>query len=121
MILYDIIQKLKHVVLELLSALWQKFVSWLKKGLEKIKQIVNNMIQGAQVFLEKVDNMFRRISKYYSETDEGKWRVDTVVTKKLISFDDVPDDIKLKAKRVVEGGTIDISQDVDNTLTLANR
>ena len=114
------IEKLIRVIIEALTALWQKFVSWLRKGLEKVKQIVNSLIRGAEVFLEKVDNMFKRISKYYSKTDEGKWRVDTVVKQKLIPLEDVPEEIRMKAARAVEGSIIDISDDVDRTLELAN-
>ena len=110
------IKAIFSVVIEALAIFWQNLVGWLRKSIDKIKQVLNRTIIGAEVFLEKVDGMYRESSYHYSKTDEGQWRRDTVVKQKLISSADVPADILAKAQYVTEGQRIDISDTLEQQL-----
>lgn len=78
----------------LLAAFWKDLVSFLQKAIEKVKQIVSGILYGTKVFIKKINEAVKEISRHYSKVD-GHWQ-ETIITK-TISASEVPEDILKRA------------------------
>lgn len=79
----------------LLAAFWNEITSWLKRAVEKVKEIVSGIHYGVTVFVKKLREGMKEISKHYSK--KGTQWEETTVTR-TISESEVPDEIKQKAR-----------------------
>lgn len=78
----------------LLAAFWNDITAWLKRAFQKVKEVVQAVVLGTKIFIKKMGEAFKEISKHYSKKGV-KWQ-ETIVTKE-ISASEVPDEIKAKA------------------------
>lgn len=78
----------------IVATFWNDITSWLKKAFQKVKEVVNAVVLGTKIFIKKIGEAFKEISKHYSKKGV-KWQ-ETIVTKE-ISASEVPDEIKAKA------------------------
>lgn len=78
----------------LLAEFWNDITAWLRKAVNKVKEVVGRISFGVRVFVKKIQEGLKEISKHYSKTGT-EWE-ETVVTRK-IPESQVPDEIKAKA------------------------
>lgn len=84
-----------------------EIVDWLKRGIEKIREVLKMIVLGVKIFIKKIGEAFKEISKHYSQDTNGKWH-ETMVTRE-VSENEVPPEILRKGIR---------TQEVDVTDTL---
>lgn len=80
----------------LVFAFWNDIVSWLKRAVQKVKEILGVVSYGFRVFVRKMREALIEISKHYSKNKENKWQ-ETIITKE-ISESEVPAEIRAKAR-----------------------
>lgn len=81
----------------LIKRFWNDILAWLKRAVQKVKQIIKVAVYGTKVFIEKIGQGFREISKHYSKQDNNQW-IETVVTRE-VSASEVPPEIRVKAQQ----------------------
>lgn len=96
-----------------LAEYWQQIVSWLDSCIKAVKKLVEGIVYGFKVFIKKVSEAIKEISKHYSK--EGNQWTETIQTR-VISEDEVPEEIMAKARYNKE---TDITDDVEEQLELA--
>lgn len=78
----------------LLATFWNDIVGWLKRAVQKVKEIVGFATYGFTVFIRKLREGLKEISKHYSKV-QNKWQ-ETIVTRQ-IDESEVPEEIRRKA------------------------
>lgn len=78
----------------LLTAFWNDVVSWIKQAVQKVKEILGVVSYGFTVFVRKIEEGLKEISKHYTKK-QNKWQ-ETIITKQ-ISESEVPAEIRAKA------------------------
>ncbi len=96
-----------------LAEYWQELVEWVKKCINAVKKLIEGIVYGFKVFITKVSEAIKEISKHYSK--EGNQWTETIQTR-VISADEVPDEILAKARYNKE---TDITEDMEEQLELA--
>lgn len=79
----------------ILAAFWNDLVDFLKKALKKVEQVVAGFVYGSKVFIQKLREGVKEISRHYSKV-EGHWQETTVT--RTISESEVPKEILQRAK-----------------------
>ncbi len=97
----------------LLAAFWKDLVGFLQAAIDKVKQIVNGILYGSKVFIKKLGEAVKEISRHYSKVD-GHWQ-ETTVTKQ-IPESEVPKDILERAGYNTE---LDITNELEMQLESA--
>ena len=75
---------------------WNEITSWLKKAINKVKEVVKGIVYGTKVFARKLAEGFKEISKHYSK--KGTQWEETTVTR-TIDESEVPPEILAKVGR----------------------
>lgn len=78
----------------IVAAFWRDLVTFLQKAINKVNQIVSGILYGSKVFVKKIQEGIKEISRHYSKVD-GHWQ-ETIITK-TVSESEVPDDILKRA------------------------
>lgn len=73
----------------LVAKFWNSIVSWMKRVYEKIRGMVQGVIQGSTIFLKKMKEAAKEISKHYAKVGT-KWQETTV--EKTIAIHEIPDE-----------------------------
>lgn len=73
----------------LLVKFWNTVVSWLKRVYEKIRTVVQGVLQGTTIFFKKIGEAAKEISKNYAKVGT-KWQ-ETVVMKS-IGTNEIPEE-----------------------------
>lgn len=94
-------------VVGIVAAFWNNIISFLKKAIDKVKQIVEGIVYGCKVFLQKLKEGVKEISRHYSKVD-GHWQ-ETIVTK-TIPESEVPPEILARANSTEE---LDITDELE--------
>ena len=94
----------------IISVFWNDIVSWLKRAINKVGEIVSGIVYGAKVFIKKISDGIKEISKHYSK--QGTVWQETIVTK-IISENDVPREILQHAEFQKE---LDITDELEQQL-----
>ena len=97
----------------IVAAFWNDLVSFLKKAVEKVRQVVAGIVYGSKVFLKKLSEGVKEISRHYSKVDQH-WEETTVT--KIVSESDVPAEILARANGYQE---LDITDELEMQLTSA--
>ena len=79
-----------------LAVFWNDIISWLKRTINKVKEIIRGIHCGVNIFIKKVREAVTEISKHYAKN--GMVWEETTVIKKL-QYSELPDEIKAKLKR----------------------
>lgn len=74
----------------IVAAFWNDLVAFLKKAVEKVRALVAGIVYGTKVFIRKIGEAFKEISRNYSKVDDH-WQ-ETIVTRE-IPASKVPEDI----------------------------
>ena len=71
----------------IVAAFWNDIVKFLKKAVEKVRRLVEGVVYGCKVFVKKMREAVKEISRHYSKVDQH-WEETTVT--KVISESEVP-------------------------------
>ena|GEM_PF-1735627 len=89
-----------------LALYWKMILEWIKKAVDKIKEVLGIAVQGTRTFIERVIDGFQNKAKYYNENKmTGEWE-ETVYTKK-VDVSEIPPEILAKVS--VKGLNIEVS------------
>lgn len=95
----------------LVATFWNDITDWLKKAVDKVKQVVKAVVFGFKVFIKKTGEAFKEISKHYSK--KGTQWEETTVTR-TIDESEVPPEILEKVKQY----ETDLTEDYEEALEL---
>lgn len=98
------------------AAFWNDLVAFLKKAIEKVQEVVAGIVYGTKVFLRKIGEAFKEVSRHYSKVDDH-WQ-ETIVTRE-IPANKVPDEILARANALSNGQELDISDELEMQLESA--
>lgn len=98
-------------VVGIVATFWNDIISFLQNALYKVKQIVEGIVYGCKVFVKKLSEGVREISRHYSKVN-GHWQETTVT--KTISEREVPPEILERAKIEEE---LDITDELELQLS----
>ena len=54
----------------IVAAFWNDLVNFLKKAVQKVRQIVEGIVYGCKVFVKKMREGVKEISRHYSKVDQ---------------------------------------------------
>ena len=97
----------------IVAAFWFDLVKFLKKAVEKVRQVVDGVVYGFKVFVTKMREGVREISRHYSKVDQH-WEETTVT--RTVSESEVPPEILARAEAYRE---LDITDELEMELSNA--
>ena len=97
----------------IVAAFWNDLVKFLKKAIQKVRQLVEGIVYGCKVFVRKIREGIKEISRHYSKVDQH-WEETTVT--KTISESEVPPEILERARASEE---LDITDELEMQLESA--
>lgn len=97
----------------IIAAFWNDLVNFLKKAIHKVQQIVEGIVYGCRVFLKKLREGVKEISRHYSKVDQH-WEETTIT--KVIPESEVPPEILERANANRE---LDITDELELQLESA--
>ena len=97
----------------IVAAFWNDLVNFLKKAINKVHQIVEGIVYGCKVFVKKLREGVKEISRHYSKVDQH-WEETTIT--RTVSESEVPPEILARANANVE---LDITDELEMELTNA--
>lgn len=95
----------------IVAAFWNDFVNFLKKAAERVQQLVGGVVYGFRVFVQKLQEGVKEISRHYSKVEQH-WE-ETTVTRR-VSESEVPPEILARANANME---LDITEEMEMQLT----
>ena len=100
------------VAVSAIAVFWNEVVSWLKRAITKVKEIISGVHKGVSVFIKKMREAAKEISKHYSKVGT-KWQ-ETIVEKN-IQYNDLPDEIKQKVR--YDAMEVDVTDELELQLS----
>lgn len=94
----------------IVAAFWNDLLGFLRRATEKVQQLVAGVVYGFKVFVKKIQEGFKEISRHYSKVDQH-WE-ESVVTR-IITESEVPPYIRERAQANVE---LDITDEMEMQL-----
>lgn len=79
------------------ASFWKDIVTWMKKVVERVKEIIAKAVVGFKIFVTRVAEAIKEVAKNYSQDQQGRWQ-ETIVTRE-IPESEVPADILAKVRR----------------------
>ena len=101
------------VIVGALAGFWNDIVDWLKRAINKVKEVIQHVVYGTKVFVKKFKEAIKEISKHYSQDEVGRWK-ETIVTRE-IPESEVPPEIRAKAAQRNE--EVDITKELELQLS----
>lgn len=99
-----------------LHVFWKNIVQWIKKAVDRIKEVLGLQVQGTRTFIKKCEEGFKNVSKYYSENKlTGEWE-ENVLTQS-VSENDIPAKILAKVKKSAVGREISTTKALELELS----
>ncbi|MCD2502314.1 hypothetical protein LQE93_11035 [Clostridium sp. NSJ-145] len=93
----------------MLANYWNSMLAWLKRGINKVKEVIGHIVYGTKVFIKKIKEAIKEISRHYSQEEIGRWK-ETIVTRE-IPESEVPPEIRAKALQMNQ--EIDITEELE--------
>lgn len=98
MISIVIILTLSAALITGLLVFWQKIVEWIKKAVNKIKEVLGITPEGTKTFISRTVDGFRNKSKYYyKQKVTNEW--EEVTYTKSVDESEIPCDILEKVRK----------------------
>ncbi len=97
----------------LVATYWNNIVDWLKRAIVKVQNVIKGVVYGTKVFIQKIKEGIKEISKHYSQDENGRWK-ETVVTRE-VPESEVPEEIRMKAR--VMNQQVDITDELELQLS----
>ena len=95
----------------IVAAFWNDLLNFLKKAIQKVRKIVDGIVYGCKVFIKKMREGVKEISRHYSKVDQH-WEETTIT--KVISESEVPPEILERARTNRE---LDITEELEMQLS----
>ena len=76
---------------------WRELLDWLKRGVEKVKEIVGAALEGAKTFVVQLSDGVKNVAKYYSKNKITEEYEETV-TRKAVNENEVPEELRIKIR-----------------------
>ena len=73
----------------LVAKFWNTIVSWIKRIYDKLRGVIQGVIQGTKIFLKKMNEAAKEISKHYAKVGT-KWQETTV--EKTVTASEIPEE-----------------------------
>jgi len=106
-----IILALSAVAIAALVTYWKNILEWIKKAVNKIKEVLNLQPDGTKTFISRAAEGFQNKSKYYYKSKmTSEW--EEVVYTKPVNENEVPADILAKVRRQAINIEIDTTQEL---------
>ena len=97
MIAIAVILLLSAALIAGLAMFWKNIVTWIKKAVNKIKEVLRLTVEGTRTFITKTMEGFKNKSKYYYQNKvTSEW--EEVVYTKVVEESEVPPDILAKVR-----------------------
>jgi len=80
-----------------LAVFWKELIEWIRRAIDKIKQIVSGVLAGVKTFIVRMSDGLKNIAKYYSK-DKITNEYEETVTKKAVDENEVPEELRAKIK-----------------------
>lgn len=90
------------------ATFWNDIISFLKKGIEKVRQVVKGVVYGCRVFIKKISEGVSEISRHYSKVDEH-WQETTIT--RTVPESEVPPEILKRAE--MQKKEVDITDEME--------
>jgi len=117
MIAIGLILALSGAVLAAVALYWRNIVEWIKKAVNKIKEVLKVAVKGTRTFITRTKEGFQNKSKYYNENETtGEWEETTYARK--VDESEVPPDILMKVKTQKIDVEISTTEDMGRALQL---
>lgn len=100
-------------VVGIVAAFWKDLVNFLRKAVQKVQQIISGIVYGCRVFVKKIHEGVKEISRHYSRVDQH-WEETTVT--RVVSESEVPSEILERARANEE---LDITDELEMQLESA--
>ena len=97
----------------IIGAFWSNLQDFVRRATRKVEEIVAGIVYGFKVFVKKMREGIREISRHYSKVDQH-WEETTVT--RTISESEVPPEILARANSNME---LDITDEMEMQLTNA--
>lgn len=117
MIAIGIIMALGAAMIAGLILFWQNIIEWIKKAVNKIKQVLGLEPDGTKTFISKTVDGFKNKSKYYYKNKVTREWEEVVYTKE-VEEDEIPPDIRAKVNSKPIGSEISTTDDLKMALEL---
>lgn len=95
------------------ATFWNDMVSFLKSAIEKVKNLVSGVVYGCKVFIKKISDGFKEISRHYSKVEQH-WEETTIT--RTVPESEVPPEI---LKRAESDKELDITDELEMQLESA--
>jgi hypothetical protein len=117
MIAIAIILALSAVVIAALAVFWKNILEWIKKAVNKIREVLGLTPEGTRTFLTKTSEGLKNKSKYYYKSKvTTEW--EEVVYTKAVDESEVPADILAKARGFALNEDIPTTEELRNVITV---
>lgn len=93
------------------AAFWNDIKKFLIKAIRKVEQIISGVVYGSKVFLKKLSEGFKEISRHYSQNN-GVWEETTVT--RTVSASEVPEEFR---RRAAYANELDITDEFELALS----
>lgn len=111
MIAIAVILALSAALITGLLVYWRKIVNWIKKAVNKIKEVLGLEPDGTRTFITKAVDGFKNRSKYYYKNKVTReW--EEVVYTKVVDENDIPRDILAKVNRQALGTEVSTTEEL---------
>ena len=111
MIAITVILALSAALITGLLVFWQKIVAWIKKAVNKIKEVLGLTPDGTRTFITRAVDGFKNKTKYYYKSAVTReW--EEVVYTKAVDESEVPADILAKVKGVAVGAEVSTTEEL---------
>lgn len=97
----------------LVVSYWNNMLDWVKRAIKKVKEVVKQIVYGTRVFIKKIREAIKEISKHYSQDELGRWK-ETIVSRE-IPASEVPAEIREKAMQMNQ--EVDITNELELQLS----
>lgn len=111
MIATALILALSAALIAGLAMFWQNIVAWIKKAVNKIKEVLGLTPDGTKTFVTRAVDGFKNKSKYYyKNTVTREW--EEVVYTKAVDESEVPPDILAKVQKQALGTEVSTTEEL---------
>lgn len=111
MIATALILALSAALIAGLAMFWQNIVAWIKKAVNKIKEVLGLTPDGTKTFVTRAVDGFKNKSKYYyKNTVTREW--EEVVYTKAVDESEIPADILAKVRGQALGAEVSTTEEL---------
>lgn len=102
-----------------IRAFFVNIVKWIDRVYNMIMNSINRAVDITQVILKKADGVLTKYSyNYMIDEKADKWDRIRVASKEIVDISEIPVEFRSRAQAMYNGSELDISQNVDNELSL---